>query len=71
MCPMTVRTTCPGAQVDGRVHPVPDAGGRAREHEVARLEGDDLAHVGDQVDRREDELRRAARLAHDAVDLAA
>ncbi len=68
---MVVREHLSRSEVDGRVLAVADAGGRAGEEQVARLEGDELARVGDQVGGREHELRRATRLSDHAVDLAA
>ena len=51
--------------------PWPTPAGRAGEQQVAGLEGDELAHVGDQVGGGEHQLRGAAGLADHAVDLAA
>ena len=61
---IAVRTTWPALQVDGRVHGVADAARRAGEDEVARPERDDSLRYDDDRRRPEDELRRAAVLAH-------
>ena len=53
------------------MHAVADAGGGAGEQQVAGFEGDELAHVGDEVGGGEHQLRGAAGLADHAVDVAA
>jgi hypothetical protein len=47
------------------------AGGRPRQHDVARLEGDEAGEVGDEVREREDELGGASLLRERAVHVGA
>ena len=71
MCPMTVRTTWPGARYVGGRMPWPTPAGVPVRQQVAGLQGHELTGVGDQVGRREHQLRGVAGLTDHAVDLAA
>src|SRR3712207_101164 len=60
-----------GTHIERRLVPRADTGWRSRQDDVARNERDDLTDVGDDLERREDHVRRVAILYALAVELAA